>query len=164
MPLIFLLTPPSFFFGIVSVKSRHAPHRLFPPPPSYSLFWFVLNLENCKRSISLTWKRLFCWGWVTDTIRWIWKWCVDATPEGKSRQIYLWSSFNKKIIMGGGGSRKWKLHLLKLQCTLVTQLAVWHAVIHFFKRSFWLKKTRQETSHTLYFILATLLFMPLTDK
>lgn len=72
----FLLTPPSLWR---CQCEESPPHRLVFPTFSLASFWFVSNFENCKRSISLTWKRLFCWGWVTDTIRWIWKWCVDAT-------------------------------------------------------------------------------------
>ena len=94
----FFFTPHTtkFFFGVVRVKTRH----LTGCPPTHflssSLLWFVLNFENCKRSISLTWKGCFVEDeWLTQLGEY--GNCVLMLPTGRveSRWIYLWSSLNK---------------------------------------------------------------------
>lgn len=84
-----------FFFSFTLLVSRVTMHLI-----GWSLLLLICGelSKLHKKHLSLTWKWLFCCGWVTDIIRWIWKWCVDATQ--KARQIYLWSTFNRKFIRG----------------------------------------------------------------
>lgn len=91
-----------------------------------SFFWFVSAWKNCKRSISLTWKKLFCWGWVTDTIRWIWKWCDDATQEASQDKFIYEVLLTKKIIVAGVGSFEIARTLLKVLYYTCLQVFIFH--------------------------------------
>lgn len=81
-----------FFFSPHTTKffwcRESPPHRLFFfPPPTFSLTLLLLlrvELWKLQEKHPSDLENLFCWGWVTDTIRWIWKWCVNAT-HGASR-------------------------------------------------------------------------------
>lgn len=126
--LFFCLTPPSFFFweGELSVSRVATSQARFFPPSTFSLApssGFVLNFfENCKWSISPTWKKLFFFFFVED------EWLTQLGEYGnvvlmltqrasrvESRQIYLWSAFNWTSWSQGEFWENRKLHWGKNQ-------------------------------------------------
>lgn len=97
-----------FFFlassvsGVATSQGCSSKHSLLP---FFFFFFFCFPVELWKsREKHLPdLERAFCWGWVTDTIRWIWKWYADATHRvsGVKTHLFMMHLEQNKFITGG---------------------------------------------------------------